>query len=204
MLPLAPALLSMTKVVFRRVCSSSASTRAIVSPVPLPPGAGTMTWIVLPGCGQSWASADRRHRRSGVGERRGDETSRHRVNLVRWWVRYLGMTDMPASPARSAEPSHSTIAAFTLVGDSQKPNRSPAVAPPAQRSRPSAQTRASAPNGELMRMDRPGSITTKQLAKAFWPLIAISPPRIQSSTQSLACQAGTSVSGAASTATGDG
>src|SRR6187397_1328815 len=55
MLPLAPALLSTTKVVFRRDCSSSARTRAIVSPVPLPPGAGTMSWIVLPGCGQSWA-----------------------------------------------------------------------------------------------------------------------------------------------------
>jgi hypothetical protein len=53
MLPLAPALLSTTKVVFRRDCSSSARTRAIVSPVPLPPGAGTMSWIVLPGCGQT-------------------------------------------------------------------------------------------------------------------------------------------------------
>src|SRR5215208_2404797 len=57
MLPLAPALLSTTKVVFRRDCSSSARTRAIVSPVPLPPGAGTTSWIVLPGCGQSWARA---------------------------------------------------------------------------------------------------------------------------------------------------
>ena len=56
MLPLAPALLSMTKVVFRRACISSARTRAIVSPVPLPPGAGTISWIVLPGAGQSWAS----------------------------------------------------------------------------------------------------------------------------------------------------
>src|SRR4029079_1697291 len=56
MLPLAPALLSQTKVVLRRDCSSSASTRAIVSPVPLPPGAGTMSWIVLPGSGQAWAS----------------------------------------------------------------------------------------------------------------------------------------------------
>jgi hypothetical protein len=66
MLPLAPALLSTTKVVFRRDCSSSARTRAIVSPVPLPPGAGTMSWIVLPGCGQSWA-------RAGAGDEKGEQ-----------------------------------------------------------------------------------------------------------------------------------
>src|SRR6185312_15973249 len=57
MLPLAPALLSITKVAPRRFCSSSATMRAIVSPVPLPPGAGTTSWIVLPGCGQSCATA---------------------------------------------------------------------------------------------------------------------------------------------------
>src|SRR5690242_15098328 len=58
MLPFAPALLSITKFVLSRVAISSARMRAMVSPVPLPPGAGTMSWMGRPGAGHpSCASA---------------------------------------------------------------------------------------------------------------------------------------------------
>jgi hypothetical protein len=72
MLPFAPGLLSITTDVFRRLASSSEMTRAIESPVPPPPGAGTTICTVLP-AGQSCASAGKTRT---VTTRRGREAEK--------------------------------------------------------------------------------------------------------------------------------
>src|SRR5512137_1778460 len=57
MLPLAPPLLETMTGTLSLIASCSAMIRAMVSPVPAPPGAGTITSMVLPAAGHVWASA---------------------------------------------------------------------------------------------------------------------------------------------------